>query len=165
MRETLLLHRINSCKKVFWKTTTHAYCVVVKKIYRKKVWHNIHDLNDNINSKYFFQKSYLVIKCSKKIFGNLSEYSRNVNLTSKPQKKQECKDFQCPAPCQIFWITNKTYTLSEACKFYEKYIWDAWVGLLCSGKLWRAISSKKYFTQHKIVSNKNWTQLAWQSRQ
>ena len=65
-----------------------------------------------------------------KIFGNLSEYSRNVNLTSKPQKKQECKDFQCPACCQIFWITNEPYKLRKDYK-YDMHE----VGVVCSGKL------------------------------
>ena len=77
-----------------------------------------------------------------------------MNFTSQPQKKQGCKDFQSPAHCQIFWITNETYKLHKDYEFYEQYMMHE-VGVAGSGKLWRAISSKKNI-QRKIMGDENW---------
>ena len=73
-----------------------------------------------------------------------------MNLTSQPQKKQECKDFQSPARCQIFWITNEPYKLHEDYKFYQNIYEMHEVGVVCSGELWRAISSKNISFNKKL---------------
>ena len=123
-------------------------------IYRKKVWHNIHDLNDNINSKYFFQltyqKSYLVIKCSKKylaIWVNILEmWIKLVSL----RRNKSVKTFSLLLAAKYFGLpmspTNFTRTTSFTSNTYEMHE----VGVVCSGELWRAISSKNISFNKKL---------------
>ena len=140
-------------KKFFWKTTTHAYCVVVKKIYRKKVWHNIHDLNDNINSKYFFQltyqKSYLVIKCSKKylaIWVNILEMW--ISLVSLRRNKG-VKTFSLLLTAKYFGLPMRPTNFTRTTSFMS----NTW----CMRLAWLAVaSSEGLFHQKKTFNEKLW---------